>query len=437
MFVKTGIACILLTFIFSISIGVESTETKSLPFNPQTTLIGTIPRNKKISDLNLQIRPDGQEIAFIEYPKIDSQKYKVHYRGKKISYDNVWRLEFSPNSKDLIYWAKQGAQYFVVKNGREGKKLNLNSPPPLLVISAKGTVAYLAEENKKYSLYINDQKVSSKYEFEGFESLGFSPDGNFLAYGFDKIFVRKDDQETSYPGGEFKFSKDSQFLIIKNEEAVYVLDLNSEKMKQLAIPKNASYSTLSPDKNTLASLLFIKEKVFLKHKGKNGKKFKYHTRIEGDLADELVPPTFSPDGKRIAFGTITKQGDFMVVDGQAKKKYFRVGNPVFSPDSNHFAYLATRNSPDKIFSVLVLDDEKLRAIPNNFISAPTFSPDSKNIAYIEYSGTSGKDIVFINNTPGKAYDQVFEPLRFSSDGKHLGYDAAIGNQIWWIVHKVK
>lgn len=105
--------------------------------------------------------------------------------------------------------------------------------------------------------------------------------------------------------------------------------------------------------------------------------------------------------------------------------------PIFSPDSQKFAYVATRQRELKNFFVVVGDSEGKEY---DGIQSLVFSPDSKVLVYGATKGT--KQFVVIGNKEGKPFDEVVTDPIFSPDSKKIAYGARLGNELWWIVEEV-
>lgn len=105
--------------------------------------------------------------------------------------------------------------------------------------------------------------------------------------------------------------------------------------------------------------------------------------------------------------------------------------PIFSPDSQEFAYVATRQKELKNFFVVEGDSEG-----NDYdrIEKLVFSPDSKVLVYAATKGT--KQLAVIGNKEGRLFDEVVTEPIFSPDSKKVAFGARAGNDLWWIVEDV-
>lgn len=104
----------------------------------------------------------------------------------------------------------------------------------------------------------------------------------------------------------------------------------------------------------------------------NGKPLKMHTGA--DIAALKV----SPDGKRVAYGTVQDKKWFVVLDGIESGPYDEIGPPVFSPNSKHVAFEARKGDNWNI----VVDNTISTSAPSYF-DKPLFSADSSKLMIIE------------------------------------------------------
>ena len=110
---------------------------------------------------------------------------------------------------------------------------------------------------------------------------------------------------------------------------------------------------------------------------------------------------FSPDSQHLAYLALADGGWYVVVDNKEYGPYevVDVTSPVFSPDSQRFAYSARTES---YFSPFV-DGVALGEYHKVF--TPVFSPDNNKVAYTASHREVG-DQVIINENRGKIYDRI-------------------------------
>jgi hypothetical protein len=132
----------------------------------------------------------------------------------------------------------------------------------------------------------------------------------------------------------------------------------------------------------------------------------------------------SPNGKHIACDNAQGSGSSLIyqyiLDGQAQNQYDYAGVPEFSPDSNHFAYVAEKNK--KWFVVV---DGKESGNKYDAIDQLVWSPDNSTLVYVATEGT--KQVLVNGTTTSQEYDTIYtvngEGIVFSPDGERLAYVA--------------
>jgi hypothetical protein len=109
--------------------------------------------------------------------------------------------------------------------------------------------------------------------------------------------------------------------------------------------------------------------------------------------------TFSEDGRRFAYVAIKGDAEANVIDGKVGRFYTRVTRPVFSPDGEHFWYLAAEGT--KHFLVM---DEVPQALEAKALPYLILSGDGLGVAYVEV--TDGGEQVVVNGKKRRAYDFI-------------------------------
>ncbi len=145
--------------------------------------------------------------------------------------------------------------------------------------------------------------------------------------------------------------------------------------------------------------------------------------VKGFSKQERLAFWLSPDGQRLAY--IRPQGTnfTMVVDGKSSQIWDSIDwdqkplrdpdldTGLFSTDSAHFSYAATRSETNYI----VLDDCQIADA-----TSLHFSPDGKRWAYV-----NGSDAVVVDGVPGQKFSGYVRELEFSPDSKNFAY--MVGN----------
>jgi len=138
-----------------------------------------------------------------------------------------------------------------------------------------------------------------------------------------------------------------------------------------------------------------------------------------DWAAELI---FSPDSQHVAYMAQQSGKFFVVVDGKRalpNSEFFSISKPVFSPDSQRVAYMARQF--DK--QIMVVVDGKYGPYFDDINGFIKFSPDSKRVAYMAVR--NGNHFMVVDGKPGPAYDSI-GTFFFSPDSKHVAYVAQQG-----------
>jgi Tol biopolymer transport system component len=186
----------------------------------------------------------------------------------------------------------------------------------------------------------------------------------------------------------------------------------------------------SPDSKRLAYIATTHDPYgqFVVVDGQEGKRY---DQVHGD--GNLI---FSPDSKRLSYIATNGSGkgreNFVVIDGQEGKHYAGINiDGKFSPDSQHFFYLAV--TADRKWTAVV-DEKEGKYFDAWHAGNPVFSPDSKRVAFlVTTQPDTGESFVVVDGQEGKRYKRVWpDYVRFSSDSKHVAYAANSGNE-WFVV----
>lgn len=184
----------------------------------------------------------------------------------------------------------------------------------------------------------------------------------------------------------------------------------------------------------------------------NGKSHVVFNGISGNEFDSIFLVTVSPDGKRVAYrgeistGRMEEAKEYLVIDEKTYGPYWPnqapgsipTDPPVFSPNSEHFAFQAQAFPPQHDLEIpgqfIVWDGTEQKRYRS--VGQPVFSSDSSNLAYVatvctrKYEAVMGQSpegcdietFVVLNSTEQKHYSDVWDYI-FSPDGKHLAYRA--------------
>jgi sulfatase modifying factor 1 len=128
-----------------------------------------------------------------------------------------------------------------------------------------------------------------------------------------------------------------------------------------------------------------------------------------------------PDAKPApnAPGTNISDEWYVKIDGQSGPRHDSIGVLAFSPQLDHIAYAAKKDSK---FRLIV--DGNVESSEFDDIGCITFGPDGKRLAY--GARTENKWMAIVDGNAGVGYDFV-DYFAFSPDGKHFAYAAGKEN----------
>jgi Tol biopolymer transport system component len=391
-------------------------------------------------------------------------------------YEKILVPRFSADSKHLAYIAESNGKSFLVKDTVEGKKYELcgrfvfYSPDSTRL--AYTAMSVTSAETTEWCVVVNGVE-GKPYPAVGWPV--FSPDSKHVAYFSGEKLVKNpngfQDGPIQPPTYEEEMNFEIQptrngFLVVDDREvrryekttgftfspdsAHWACAIYSEN-KWLVVKDGvdgAAYDAIigspvfSPDSKHLAYIARAEGKQFIVMDGLEGKKYEIieFTTMEPFAGNPIHPmlrdiiPVFSPDSQHVAYMAQEEDQYFMVQDGVEGKKYvWLISRPLFSPDSQHIAYSAS----DVRNGALVVHDG-VEGTEYMSVASLTFSPDSASLAYAANTGDGW--CVVLNGVEGKKYKKLVlgdsaadEPhnlyasrIFFSPDSKHLAYKANVG-----------
>ena len=328
------------------------------------------------------------------------------------------RVVVSPDGKHVAWTAKVKGGEAVFVDGKAGRAYaeildpwpsNAAQPPAGIFFSPKGGhVAYAARAGKKKRMVVDGRKGRT---YDDLQMPVFSSDGKRFAYAArraGKWLVVVDGREgkrydaVAYPsyryGGPF-FNRDgTRVAYCAKEDGKYRVVVDGRE---------------DPPYKEIRGLAF----------SPNGKHYSYATgrRVVMDGRPSswfqgVRPPVYSPDGRRVAYAFIKDAVWKMNADGRAIGAYKtwprRVG---FSPNSEHFAYVAAPYGLRYDQTVLVLDGKE-QELRTDGVGSVLFSPNSERVALVVRLVEKVRVVVdgHIVATHADASEPVFSP-----DSKHF------------------
>jgi hypothetical protein len=299
----------------------------------------------KDTDL-LAISPDGKHLA---YKKVHGDKQQISVDGVEgLEYDGIANgsCVFSSDSNRVAYMAMRGKKWLVVVDGVEGPAYDgIAKGTPVFSPDSK-RVAYGARHGERW-LVVADGMEGKEYDGLAISAPLFSPDSKRIAYaafrGDGQLVVVDGVEGKEYDGttiGTPVFSPDSRHVAYGGQRAGswrLVVD-GEERQQHEGIVKNTL--AFSPDSQHLAYAVRHGKNCALVLDGKEGDSYRGNRGVE--------VPAFSPDSQRVAF--VSKNGSVLVIDGVEGKEDKAIGRepfevmpPTFSPDGRHVVYKAVAN----------------------------------------------------------------------------------------------
>ena len=350
----------------------------------------------------------------------------------------------------------------------------------LLLIAAG---VWFVRSRYQSSADISVQKVAQITNWSGLDDFpSLSPDGNTVAYCSDhngsfEIFVKqlaagaKEIQLTSDGGQNFQpaFSPDGQRIAYysKQRGGIWIIPASGGESRQ--ITEFGSHPAFSPDgkqiafqSNSLNDLGAYARNALppstLWLVAANGGEPKQLTQV-GNPAGGHGAPSFSPDGKRIAFEVDDYNNPSawtISIDGNDAKRIVESGSyePVYAPDGKSILYTGGRVS--SVFQARVNPDtgepigepNQIAGIGGTFsgVRSVRFSADGRKIAYSALLRREGLSSVHLRTNSSEADSAPVSLVQntndrnnfpaFSPDGKRIAFSTCnIGGtncDIWLI-----
>jgi len=343
-----------------------------------------------IAPKSIMLSDDARHVAYVA---TRLGKFLAVVDGKESRpYDSidVASMLFSPKGGRLAFIARRADRHFVVLDGREGESYGVVHPLRS-AFSSDGarfvySAAYPSRDVNKWFV-IADGKRIAEYEISekglgalsGMVEVSFSQDGKRLAY-----------------------------VAAVNGEGYVVVDGKSGGPFPLA------YST--PRRVLNSTLAF----------SGNGKRIAYVRQFEKSAVvvidgaaqsfeDILTVPTFSADGRRVAFTTLKGGHVYFVVDGREYGPWDNAtGGPLFNLVTGQVAWIGIKNNASEI----VIDGKSAIKLPPGVNSNLVIDPTGRRFASVNHADSHYQ--VVVDGRPGPRFDKVTPPL-FSLTGTRVAY----------------
>jgi hypothetical protein len=324
---------------------------------------------------------------------------------------------FSGDSQHLVYGARDGDSWIIVRDGRKGEPFKSVGGP---VLSHDGSrLAYAAMVAGGWAVVL-DGSPGKTYEKVG--PPVFSPDGKRIAHaarakgremividgvegkGYDSVDTTQFGVGLAFPNMVITFpvfSAGGRWGHTAKQGETWRVVLDGQESGSF---DEVSDMCFSPDGAHWAVPV------------RNGRVWTAVVDGKGQGSFDKMPVlVFSQDGKRFAIATTSKDRQSVMVDGQVLGTHEAVGLPVFSPVGNRVAYGVKTGKQWAI----VVDGTTQK--PYMAVGQPVFSPDGNRVAY-PAALAEGRWVVVVEGVEGKEYAGLLKGAGVVfDDNSHLHY----------------
>ncbi len=302
-----------------------------------------------------------------------------------------------------------------------GKLIESKDAKALSISNDYNHFAILTQKGEKYVVTV-DGVPSKEYEWIVARSLTHSLDSKHYGYVVqqgDSMFVVIDGKE----GKPYREIAPTNILFapVGSRYAYYarpkaggkwVVVIDGEESKEFDQVAKLSFS---PDGKRVAFGVEQGGKQFFVVDNRVGSEKEFDKVAGGSF-------TWSPDGKQYAYGAVRDSKVIIISAGRESKAYKEATQPMFSPDSQHVVYVA---SPAENQAVVVLDEKEQKQYRRVVAESIRYSPDSKRLAYIaSHNDPQGKEQMFfvIDGQETTPYDALNrDSFIFSPDSKRTSF----------------
>lgn len=378
--------------------------------------------------------PDGQRYAFAvsESGKRGEKDCRVICDGTKgQKFHSIVGIcpSFSPNSKHLVYFARERDKWYAVVDEKRGLAFEQTGWGPCFSPDGE-QMAYVGVKRDGQYLVVNDTLYGP---YPQVRDVTFSPTTNDLVYVAeinDSLILFKNHQRYkqnykfahgpvfSNDGTRFAFlasdGVESQYLIVDSVEhrhfpGMYVSTPFFSKGGR------HFYYDVGTDKSLAERFFVVDDSIIWRMKG----------------TFNILDVSFSPDGSRFGFvWDIDSTEQRSVIDSTECICKPRCGKFVFSPDSKRYSIVSRLGSETR--SKLIVDGEEYTQY-EMYYPGQSFTPDGTRIAYV--ARDHGKSFIVIGQQEMTHYDDIY-PLDISFDGDgNLAYFGIEGKDVYRAVIK--
>ncbi len=382
------------------------------------------------------VSPNVRRIAYVKQTATGRQVV-VDGREEK-PYEKVAGLTFSPDSRQTAYAATVGGKWFVVLGGVEGPPYEQVGLP---TFSPDGRhLAYVALLADGQRVIVLDGKPGPPCEmvFEGLIAL--SPDGRRMAYGArraDGWFVATSEippapaSPPAAESGPYEFLGSSTGIQFSRDgtRLAYAAQVNKKWCVVLDGKPQPAFDNLGP-------LVFSPDgrRVAYAAMQRDGQRETWRVVADETAEGQSAGPLdaigegtlqFSPDGRHLAYAAQTGKAWCIVLDGKPGEPFDGIAQVKFSPNSQTLAYVVKRGRAEAVINAPL--DPVGPAVPHAEPVGPAV-PAAKPVAAKPVGPPARGDLApAAPAAPPRFFDRIGGgTLVFSPSGRHLAYVARSG-----------
>jgi len=440
-------------------------------------------------DIYPRFSPDGKWIAFSSDRNGNLDVFIIPARGgeaKQLTWhsadDNV--LGWTPDSRGVLFSSQRNEDFMPrlytvsIDGGMEhnagpdmGIAGSYSPDGKKIAINRKGQVYWRKYYRGAYNTDVTVMDLAAKKftdltTFEGLDSWPMWAHDGFIYFVSDREDGKSNtgltniwrvpenggnaQQVTTFKSGDVRFpsiSGDGKTIVFEHDFGITKLDVATKKVTPIKIDISAETQENMTEMRTLSSRA---DEYDLAPDGRHvafsthGEIFTTPVVAGGDLVQITdnpardQEPTYSPDGKQIAFISDRNGREEIYVtpsDGSGDAQRITdldvlKNNINWSPDSKSLSFLTT---DDKLY-VYETGSKQTRVVASSKyggIGGGLWSPDGKWIAYAKVDQTRNTDIFLVSPTGGTEHKVTFDSYserqpRFSADGKKLYFTLSEG-----------
>jgi hypothetical protein len=363
-------------------------------------LLSTVPNEATLK--GVVFAGDGKHVAFSAHVGFKQAIYVGRTRGE--AFDEVSHPAFLPGRKAVYYKARRGHRWLAVADQRRSAEFDEIRD---LSFGRRGEFIFRAREQDRWFGVIGETRTPS------FPEIGhlYFPRGD----GRPLFWAREDRKEFIVADGAAgpKYDRVSAPFFGAGGMPVYTARDGFDHFvvvgKEVQGPFHEIGSpVLTPDRKGVTYTARRYEP------GKPPEEFIVSKGVAGPRLGEISQLAFTPGGEPMYH--LTRHGEQRwVVAGERHQGFDEVGPPVFSPDGKRLAYTAREG----LLWRVVLDERP--GEPFNQVGQPIWRSDGRQLVYAARRGDLWS--VVVDGVPGEPFGLVSSYIWFPPGGKGVGYQA--------------